>query len=93
VAEGEGFEPPDLSVAHFQDECIKPLCHPSTGSISNGHTSRRLPLSSLISVEQERIAYCLAAKWTVEAEEQARVYACYGRSLAPLAGTEAPVST
>src|SRR3954469_19742956 len=29
LAEGEGFEPPDLSVARFQGGCIRPLCHPS----------------------------------------------------------------
>ena len=29
VAEGEGFEPPDLSVNGFQDRRLKPLGHPS----------------------------------------------------------------
>jgi hypothetical protein len=29
VAEGEGFEPPDLSVNDFQDRRLKPLGHPS----------------------------------------------------------------
>jgi hypothetical protein len=28
-AEGEGFEPPDLSVNRFQDGRNRPLCHPS----------------------------------------------------------------
>gem|GEM_PF-1659905 len=30
MAEGEGFEPPDLSVNGFQDRRLKPLGHPST---------------------------------------------------------------
>ncbi len=29
LAEGEGFEPPDLSVNGFQDRRLKPLGHPS----------------------------------------------------------------
>ena len=29
LAEGEGFEPPDLSVCGFQDRRLKPLGHPS----------------------------------------------------------------
>jgi hypothetical protein len=29
VAEGEGFEPPDLSINGFQDRRLKPLGHPS----------------------------------------------------------------
>lgn len=29
AAEGEGFEPPDLSVNGFQDHLHKPLGHPS----------------------------------------------------------------
>ena len=29
-AEGEGFEPPDLSVSCFQDSRNRPLCHPSS---------------------------------------------------------------
>gem|GEM_PF-6084472 len=29
MAEGEGFEPPDLSVNDFQDRRLKPLGHPS----------------------------------------------------------------
>ena len=29
MAEGEGFEPPDLSVYGFQDRRNRPLCHPS----------------------------------------------------------------
>jgi hypothetical protein len=29
MAEGEGFEPPDLSVCGFQDRRLKPLGHPS----------------------------------------------------------------
>ena len=33
LAEGEGFEPPDLSVNGFQDRRLKPLGHPSVGGI------------------------------------------------------------
>jgi hypothetical protein len=29
LAEGEGFEPPDLSINGFQDRRLKPLGHPS----------------------------------------------------------------
>ncbi len=29
MAEGEGFEPPDLSINGFQDRRLKPLGHPS----------------------------------------------------------------
>ncbi len=34
VAEGEGFEPPDLSVNGFQDRRLRPLGHPSIGNAS-----------------------------------------------------------
>ncbi len=34
LAEGEGFEPPDLSVNGFQDRRLKPLGHPSTNESS-----------------------------------------------------------
>ena len=33
MAEGEGFEPPDLSVCGFQDRRLKPLGHPSRSSL------------------------------------------------------------
>ncbi len=29
MAEGEGFEPPDLSINGFQDRRLRPLGHPS----------------------------------------------------------------
>ena len=42
VAEGEGFEPPDLSINGFQDRRLKPLGHPSTRESS----PQRVSLSS-----------------------------------------------
>ena len=35
MAEGEGFEPPDLSVNGFQDRRLRPLGHPSTTNASS----------------------------------------------------------
>ncbi len=34
MAEGEGFEPPDLSINGFQDRRLKPLGHPSCEALS-----------------------------------------------------------
>ncbi len=34
MAEGEGFEPPDLSINGFQDRRLKPLGHPSADESS-----------------------------------------------------------
>lgn len=34
LAEGEGFEPPDLAVNGFQDRRLKPLGHPSEENAS-----------------------------------------------------------
>ena len=34
ITEGEGFEPPVLTYAGFQNQCIRPLCHPSRWALS-----------------------------------------------------------
>ena len=43
-AEGEGFEPPELSLNCFQDSRNRPLCHPS----ATKHTIPYLASSSII---------------------------------------------
>src|SRR5258706_13337638 len=40
-AEGEGFEPPDLSVSCFQDSRNRPLCHPSRCLTTHQHSTLR----------------------------------------------------
>ena len=39
MAEGEGFEPPDLSINGFQDRRLRPLGHPSEPHASPWPTS------------------------------------------------------
>ena len=43
MAEGEGFEPPDLSVNGFQDRRLKPLGHPSGSLDPTCAQSLRVP--------------------------------------------------
>lgn len=33
MAEGEGFEPPELSLSGFQDRRLRPLGHPSADRV------------------------------------------------------------
>ena len=42
LAEGEGFEPPDLSINGFQDRRNRPLCHPSETRTTPLHLTRSI---------------------------------------------------
>ncbi len=50
LAEGEGFEPPDLSINGFQDRRLKPLGHPSVF----GWLGNAIPWKVLLSSEIEK---------------------------------------
>ena len=45
VAEGEGFEPPELSLSGFQDHRLRPLGHPSANRTTASFNARIDPAS------------------------------------------------